>query len=398
MRTTRAPRNPFAPIAFVDSLGSAALVAAGVLVYTRLLKLSAGEVGAGLAVAAVAAIVLVLPVSHQVERFSARSAMVVTNLALAGLVLLLLVRGGVVWFAVVLALVTLGQRCVSAIRSAALGRLGEDRILIRARTRSAQNLGITLGGVLAAAAIGTGSPAVYGWLLVADAASYVVCAAMALRLDPVPHPLGQRPSPFAIARDGRFLLACGLNTIAGLHQSLLFVALPLWITHVLHAPAVLIPITAVLNTVMVVLLQARLTRGVDGVPESLGVQARAAVVLLLACGVAAATLLPGGPLQIVLVLVAAAGLTFSEIRQSAAGWGIAYGLSPAESLTQYQALFGLSGTAEDVIGPLLSTFVVLALPAGLGWLVVGALVVVSSGAGRLTAHRWAGAAAAPATA
>ena len=187
--------------------------------------------------------------------------------------------------------------------------------------------------------------------------------------------------------DARYVFACALNTCGSLHNSLLFVALPLWITRVLPHSAYLVPIVALINTALVVLLQQRLVRGATGLQASLRMQAIAGVIILAACAVMTASATTSAGWRIGLC-VAAALLTIAEMGQSAAGWEIAYGLAPPDRLTEYQALFGVSSTIEQVLGPLLAGFVILQLPHGLGWLIVGVgvCVVLTSGAVVLGRH------------
>ena len=146
--------------------------------------------------------------------------------------------------------------------------------------------------------------------------------------------------------------------------------------------AYLVPIVALINTALVVLLQQRLVRGATGLQASLRMQAIAGVIILAACAVMTASATTSAGWRIGLCVAATLLLTLAEMRQSAAGWEIAYGLAPPDRLTEYQALFGVSSTIEQVLGPLLAGFVILQLPHGLGWLIVGVgvCVVLTSGA------------------
>jgi hypothetical protein len=116
-------------------------------------------------------------------------------------------------------------RSVSAVWGAALGRVVlSDRLKVRARTRSAANLGMAFGGGGGAVAIAIGSHTALVLLVVIDAVSFLACAALARTLGHDRQPrTGSRYSLTSLT-DGRYVLACVVNTFACLHNSLMWSA------------------------------------------------------------------------------------------------------------------------------------------------------------------------------
>lgn len=381
-------KNQLVLISFVDAVGTGAFSAAGVVLFSRLLYLSSASIASGLAIASLGAAAFLVPVGRLAEGRSLGQTMARLNMGLAVLVVLLLLRGGVVAFAAVMGAIVLLERAVSAVRGAVLGRVSSDRLAVRARTRTVANVGLVFGGAAAAVALAVGSHAALVLLVVIDAGSFLVCAVLSTTLGDDRQPRTGSAYALTSVTDARYVFACALNTCGSLHNSLLFVALPLWITRVLPHSAYLVPIVALINTALVVLLQQRLVRGATGLQASLRMQAIAGVIILAACAVMTASATTSAGWRIGLCVAATLLLTIAEMRQSAAGWEIAYGLAPPDRLTEYQALFGVSSTIEQVLGPLLAGFVILQLPHGLGWLIVGVgvCVVLTSGAVVLGRH------------
>jgi hypothetical protein len=168
------------------------------------------------------------------------------------------------------------------------------------------------------------------------------------------------------------------------------VGLPLWIVTRKLAPTSLVSILVAINTVLVVVLQVRMTRKSDDAVGSGKVLLQSAWALLgfaLLLSVSVAHL-PLRPWSIgALLVVATVLLTFAEMWQSAGQWGLSLALSPAAARSRFLSVFNLGSSALDVSGALLLTTFVL--PAGpTGWLVLGGVL---TGLGLLApgVARWA---------
>jgi hypothetical protein len=202
----------------------------------------------------------------------------------------------------------------------------------------------------------------------------VLVAALFMRLPKVAGlPRAPRDSkPRGAIRDVPYLLVAQVSGIIGIGPTALAVGLPLWLVVHTHAPRALAAWIMVVNTLMVAFLQVRMTRDADTVRGAERLQRFAAVVLAAACAVTALTgSMPGWAAAAVL-LAAAALFTFGEIWGEGAGWGLQYGLAPAQGQGQHLGAFATGGAFGLIVGPILVT----AVPdqfGGFGWLLIGAL-------------------------
>jgi len=167
-----------------------------------------------------------------------------------------------------------------------------------------------------------------------------------------------------------------------LHDSLLLVAMPLWIATRTKAPLPLTGLLFTLNTVLVVLLQVRTSRTIaarGGITRSYSI---AAGSFVLACG--AFALAAGAPAfaAIVLLVVALGALTAAEMVTSAGEWFLSVNLAPARRREHYLSVFKTSMAVQQAAGPALVTTALTGW-GRLGWLTLALLLA----AGALTS-RW----------
>ncbi|MFF7182611.1 MFS transporter [Streptomyces sp. NPDC008121] len=264
---------------------------------------------------------------------------------------------------------------------------GPERVRYQAINRTVGNLGWSVGGLGAAAALSVATSTAFQLLLIGNALTYLVMATLTLRCAeppapvrvaaaPGPHPDATQPAPPTSPwRDRAFLLFTANESVLSLHDSILQVALPLWIVHATDAPVGLAPALMVVNSVLVVLFQVPLAR--------FGATTEAARRLLvpLACLFAAGTLAfaasaAGGPALAIAALTAGIiALTFAEIVQATVSWELSVALAPAEAQGSYLGVHALAPATQRFAGPLLLTGVISAGP--LAWPVLGAALAAT---------------------
>jgi len=165
------------------------------------------------------------------------------------------------------------------------------------------------------------------------------------------------------------------------------VAVPLWIAEHTAAPVALVAVLFVVNTAVIAVGQVRASRGTGDVGGA-GRRARAAgLTLALACLLVAAA--GGRDVGPAVLLLLAGGLAHvaGEMAQSAASWGLAYGLAPETGHGRYQGALSGAVALAGMLAPVL--LVQLVVGSGVrGW--VG-LAVAFAAAGWLTGPvgRWA---------
>jgi hypothetical protein len=176
------------------------------------------------------------------------------------------------------------------------------------------------------------------------------------------------------------------NAVLLLHDSLLFILIPLWVVQRAGLAPTVSSILLLLNTVLTVLLQVYVSKFAKGVGGALRLL-RWSVTALIAAGLLLG-LADGGTRWVLIAMLAGAValLTVGENLHSVAGWELSFLLADPDRRAQYFSLFSLGYTAQLIVGPLLMTSVVL--PLGLpGVLLVLVLFVVAAAVTTAAARR-----------
>jgi hypothetical protein len=133
--------------------------------------------------------------------------------------------------------------------------------------------------------------------------------------------------------------------IMALHDSLLLVAMPLWIVTRTKAPLPLTGLLFALNTVLVVLLQVRTTRNIAARGGITRGYRTAAVSFVFACGAFAVAAGAPAVAATVLLVFALGALTSAELVTSAGEWFLSVNLAPARGRERYLSVQDLYGCA-----------------------------------------------------
>jgi hypothetical protein len=314
------------------------------------------------------------------------------------------------------ALGSFGERSASVLTKLFAARVaGGDRARYQAIQRTVVNLGYTIGGLAASAALAVGSTAVYRGLLLGDGLSFVAVALLVARCAEPPsatrtvtvHPVAGKgagtgtgkgpgtaaaastpapaqtpvtapaPAPATPWRDPGYLGYAALDSVMFLYGAALSVGLPLWIVTRTTAPHGLAAAVFVVNTVIVVFCQVRLSR-YGRSPRIAAGALRHVAVWFAVCGATAALAVVHAPWAATLsVIGCAVAVTVVEMIQSAVSWELSVSLAPADAQGAYVGVHGLAQSAERCVGPLLMTSAVLA-GGPLGWLVFGAVLAAAA--------------------
>lgn len=151
------------------------------------------------------------------------------------------------------------------------------------------------------------------------------------------------------------------------------VGLPLWLLTRTKAPHTLVPAFLIVNTVLVVALQMRVSAATNGPRDAAKAVGRYGLIMLACCACLAAAAECGALLASVVLLAAAALQTLAELMRSVSSWELAVSLAPVSARPAYLGVAGMSQSVQKSVGPLVLTGVVMA--AGpLGWLGLGGAV------------------------
>jgi MFS family permease len=362
-----------------NSIGDGAFYVTSALYFTRVVGLSATQVGLGLTIAWAVGFTAGVPLGHVADRRGPRGTAILLALATAAAITTFQFVHGFVPFVLAACLYTSFQCGLTGARQALLAGLVEpaQRTKTRAVIQAAVNGGLALGAGMGGLALYFDVKPAYMIVFAVDAVSFLVCAAI-LRPLPEVRSVPSAGPKLAVLRDRPYALLALLNTIMLLHVPMITLAIPLWIVQRTDAPRWMVSVLLVVNTVTVVLFQVRVARGVVDLKTAARSTRFAGVMLLASCVVFALTALGMSAwVATAVLLVAAVMQTVGEMAQSAGAWQISFDLAPPDKHGQYQGLFGNGLAVARVIAPLLLTTLILAwgIP---GWIVLGGIFLVTS--------------------
>ncbi|MFI5979652.1 MFS transporter [Streptomyces sp. NPDC051555] len=386
-----APRR-LAAAQLSNSVGDGAYYVCSALYFTRVVGLSPAQIGLGLTVAWAIGSVAGVPIGALADRRGPRGTSVLLALATAAAVASFLLISSFWPFLLAACVYATAQCGLAAARQALLAGLVTpgERTAVLAHLQSMLNGGLALGAAIGGLALSADTAQAYQLVFVLDAASFLVCAGVLLRL-PAVAPLpgrGVGEPRLAVLRDRPYALVTLLNAILLLRMPLLSLAIPLWIVERTHAPGWLVSALFVLNTVAVMLFQVRMARPVDDLGSARAAVRNSGLVMAASCVAFALSALPSGAWPAAALLVLGAVLqVHAEMRQSAGSWQISFSLAPPERIGQYQGFFGTGVPVARTLGPLLLTSLLLlwGIP---GWLLLAAVLLAASWA-MGPAVRWA---------
>ncbi|MGI5285131.1 MFS transporter [Nonomuraea polychroma] len=370
---------------FANSVGDGAYLVASTFYFARIVGLPAAEIGLGLTLGWAVGTLAGVPLGHLADRRGPRGVAVLLAIATAVAVVSFMFVGSFAPFVLVACLYGTAQTGLSAARQALLAGLVEpaERTVVRAALQATLNGGLAVGAGLGGLALWLDTPAAYLTLFAMDAVSFLVAAALLLRLPAArPAPVPATGPKLAVLRDRPYAVITLINAVLLFYMPLLSVVVPLWIAERTAAPSWVVSALLLINTGSVLLFQVRMARRVTGLRSASSSVRQAGLVMLAACVVFALS-----PYGWMFLLVAAALLVVGEMLLAAGAWEISFGLAPDDRQGQYQGFFSTGVAVARMLGPVALTALVLG-GGTLGWLLLGALFV-TAGAAMAPAVRWA---------
>lgn len=364
----------------ISRIGNGLFMTIEVIYITQIVGLSPFEVSLALGAGGVVSLLFSVPAGMIADRFGAKrvlfAAHIVEAFALLPLIFVrdfwsLLAVNIVVWMAG-----TLGHNATSTVIST-MGT-GEDRVSIRAAQRAMANLGIAMGTILAGVALWIDTAEAYETAIFVDFLMFLWAATFIFRLPSI-KPTIKKGEPINLIafKDWRFLAATILNGVVSLHFLIQGIALPLWILHATEVPKWWVSVLFVINTIMVTLLQIRLSRGTGDLMVSVKKFRMGTAYLLLSCLIYAAS----ANLDIwVSALILGVGMvvhTLGELYAAAGSWSIGFDLAVEKHMGQYQGVYSLGWGLGGTFGPLYITAMVVGLGV-VGWAIMG-LIFLAAG-------------------
>lgn len=386
------PSRVLALAQLANSLGDGAFYACSALFFTRIVGLSATQVGLALTVAWATGMLAGVPLGQLADRRGPRRVAVLLAVLTATTLGAFLVVRSFPLFVLTACLYACCQSGLTSARQALLAGLvePEQRTRIRAMLQSTVNAGLAVGAGLGGLALSIDTAQAYLAVFAMDAVAFLAAAWVLRGLPDVPPaPVARTGEPrLAVLRDRPYALITFLNAIMYLNMPLLSLGLPLWIVQRTDAPKPLAAALLVVNMLTVVVFQVRVARSVTDLGSAAKVSGRAGWVLLAACAVYAVSGAEIGAWAAVAVLLVAAVIqVFGEMMQGACAWEAGFALAPADKQGQYQGFFGMGPQIARMLGPVLLTTLLIGWGTP-GWLVLGGLFLLA-GLAMGPAVRWA---------
>ncbi|MEH0840869.1 MFS transporter [Micromonospora sp. CPCC 205711] len=372
------PARTLALSTLVNTVGRGTWLTVSALFLTRSVGLTVAQVGLGLTLTALVSLVASAPMGYLADRYGPRGLQLAALLASGAFTAALVLVRSFPTFLVVGVLMAVADAASRGARGALIAGAvpADQRVRTRAWLRAVTNVGISVGAVVAGVGLAADTRAGYVSLILLDCVTYLVAAAILLRLTPVPPVPAPAHGPRLIAlRDRPFLAFTVLDGLMSMHFGLINIALPLWIAGHTTAPRWLVSACLLVNTVMVVVFQVRASRGTEELTGAARSARRAGVVIALACALFAAS---GGvptPVAVALLLAGAFVHVVGELWHAAAGWGVSFGLAPAHAQGQYQGAYGMGMQLGGMIAPVVVTTLAVGWGAP-GWLLLGGLFLL----------------------
>jgi predicted MFS family arabinose efflux permease len=370
---------------FIDWSGTGVWLTTSTVLMVRVVHLHPTQVGFGLTAGGVLGLAAVWPVTTATRRWPVRRVAMNVQLLRGLFFLSFLAVHSAPSYYLAAALVAIVDRPATSVNQILVSRYvpDEERTTTLAAMHVATNAGMMIGALLASTALVLPSRASLDTVVVVNSLSFLVAAWQVRRATAgaqvtAGSAQGTRPARTAGWLSWRFVLVtvgCGLLALL---FPLFNVEIPLWLTTRTSVPAVTVSALFLLNTVLVVAFQTRLTRWATGIRNGVRAGAVAGLCIVCCCGLLAG--LPG-----LVTWAAAAGfvlaallLTLGEMNQGSAAWTLSFGLSAPGETTRALALFNTGQAAAFVLGPALCTSVV-AWFGRAGFAVLAALVAVGVG-------------------
>lgn len=362
-------RYQLAGALFTDSLGDGLFVPFAVVYFLHTTGLSLSLVGLGLSAASLLAMPAA-PVSGMlIDRFSPAAVVITGNLvsaaAFAGYLLV-----DRLWELIFFAFfAAAGNRFFWTANLALVGEAfeGPERARWFAFQRAARNAGYGLGGLLAAAALGSGSGIGYRALALANSVSFLVAATLVFRWRRREAAAGRRADGTergdsdgaksrgrggyrAALTDRPFLLLTGMNVVFVLCMMVLDVLLAVYLVRVVHEPVWLSGFLFAANTVAVAVCQTVVwgmfasRRPVRVLQLSAAVWGGSFLLLWLVSALPASFAIPG-------VFVAIAVYTIAELIQGPVFNGLVVATAPEHLRGRYMAVYQLSWALAQAAAP-----------------------------------------------
>lgn len=370
-------KRTLAAATFVNMIGNGLFMTGAALFFTRSVGIPVTQVGLGMGIAALVGLFAGFPVGHLADRRGPREvyqvSLTVQGAAMAALILV----HSFPWFVVCMCLVELANSAGTAARGPLTRAVGAPNpTRYRSYLRALNNIAAGCGALAAGIVVQVDTRSAYMALILGNAVSFLICAAVASRIPSLP-PIGTpaQSGRWIALKDKPYVVLTVLDGIMSIQTQVLIFALPLWIIGHTQAPRWFVGASVAINAALVVCLQVRASHGIDGNAAAGHAVRRAGLAFLVGMVLIAAAGGASGWLAAAVVAIGVVVYTFGELWHAAASFELSFGLAPAHAQGQYSGLYGIGQGLSSAMGPPLLGVVCIGWGEP-GWLAVGGVFLV----------------------
>lgn len=365
---------------FATRFGGGAVMTTSAIYFTRHLGFTPGEVALAISASAAAALLVALPAGQLGDTRGPREVLGWLMLALAVATPLPVLATTPLVLAVLLALEASLGAAANSVRNGVIAQIavGGRGVQFKAYLRAVTNSAIALGSVVGGAALVVDTDAAFVAVFVLAGVLCGFAAWNTTRLQHLPAYQRAEGEPrLAVLRDVPYVAVSLVTSAFALHFIAAEIGIALFVSQRTEVPRVMVAVLLLVNTVLVALLQVRLSRSADSVTTGAHALLRGGV--LIAVGFTLIGLADGAPrwFGIAVLLSGALVHVVGEMIGSGGQWGLQMGLAPHERQGQYQGFSSLGFALINVVGPPL--VILLCVHGGrLGWVAMGGVVLAAS--------------------
>jgi MFS family permease len=376
--------RPFALAMIIDAIGSGLFLPFSLLYFHYAAGLSLTEAGLGLTISMLIAVPTPLAAGVLVDRVGPKTVAVATNAArVAGFLGYLLVHDLTALIAVAL-LISVSDRLFWVAQPALIGEFATSGSRDRwfGLTVALRAGGLGMGGLLAGLAVSSLGIVGYHALVIANAVSFALAAALIASLR-IPRrtavaALLAEPSPKgfrAVLADRPFCWIVATNVVYGIARTMILVGFPVYAIQVLGAPAWLAGVLYAVYTALLAVAQTSLVRRLEHHRRTRALMLSA---LLWAASFVLLAVSPLLPHQAIVAYLSAVTVLYTVAVMVHAGVidALVIEAAPDTLRGRYVAAFNLSWAAANALAPGLFT-TLLAWYVGLPWITLAALLLLA---------------------
>ncbi|MEV4623330.1 MFS transporter [Asanoa sp. NPDC049573] len=383
----------------INTVGMGLFLSAGTIFLIRSAGLSPAAAGIGLTVGSLIGFGAGVFVGDQADRRGARSVVIASMLVEAVASVSLLLVHDVATLILVATVAAVGRAGSGSARGALIGVLAEPGkgAALRTYLRAVTNVGLAVGMLGSAVVLAIDSRPAYVMLVLTDAVTFLLAAAVLARLPHLPPTRTAAAGPdearWLALRDRRYLSFTAASSVASLQYWVLVQALPVWIVLRTAAPRSMAALVLFVAAVTVAIAQIPATRSIDGPRTAARLLARSGPLFLVAWVLMALASGPSAWIAVALLLVAVLVHSLAEVWQAAGTFELSFALARPEAQGQYQGVIGLGHGFVEAVAPVI--VITLCIDGGrAGWVALALIVTVAGFGCALIERHWARAAVA----